>query len=159
MGFEIEYKYKVASADWREDIRRAVQMRQGYFETADDSTVRVRLVEPVDPEGGADPAGELTIKGLPTGGVRPEFEYTIPPEDVERMLELFCGDRQVRKVRHYVDHAGHEWVVDVFEGRHEGLVLAEIELDAPDEAYAEPDWVGEDVTGDRSFTNAALARR
>lgn len=158
MGYEIERKFLVASDDWRPSSRCAVHMRQGYFRTAPESTVRVRLVEPVDRTSEADAHGELTIKGQPSGGVRPEFEYTISPDDVERMLELFCADRTVEKVRHTVDHSGETWVVDVFEGPNEGLVLAEIELEAPDQEFDRPDWLGREVSDERSYTNAALAR-
>ena len=157
MGIEIERKYLVRGDDWRANVERAVRMRQGYFRSGPEATIRVRLIEPTD-DASADPTGVFTIKGVPSGGVRPEFEYTIPPRDVEQMLDLFCGERIVDKIRHHVDHAGHRWVVDEFEGANAGLVLAEIELDAPDEPYDEPEWVGEDVTDDGAYTNAALAR-
>lgn len=158
MGVEIERKFLVISDDWRDSSRRAVHMRQGYFRTAPESTVRVRRVRPVDAPSGAEARGELTVKGRPSGGVRPEFEYTIPPGDVERMLELFCAGRTVDKVRHTVEHGADTWVVDVFEDANEGLVLAEIELDAPDASFPEPAWLGREVTDDPSYTNAALAR-
>lgn len=164
MGVEIERKFLVASDDWSADVRRSVRMHQGYFRTAPESTVRVRLIESMSPRTEATESarserrGVLTIKGRPAGGVRPEFEYTIPPADVERMLDLFCGDRSVEKVRHYVAHTGDEWVVDVFEGRNEGLTLAEIELDDPDASIERPDWLGEEVTDDPTYTNAELAR-
>ena len=159
MGIEIERKYIVADDAWRRQIEGSVHMRQGYFRTAPESTVRVRLIEPTDAAADADPKGLLTIKGVPSEGVRTEFEYTIPPGDVERMLEEFCGDRFVEKVRHTVEYAGHTWVVDVFEGDNAPLVMAEIELETPDETCDEPDWLGEEVSRDSSYTNAALARR
>jgi len=160
MGIEIERQYLVRGDAWRSQIARAVRMHQGYFRSGPEATVRVRLVEPVDgAPSTAEPTGVFTIKGVPSGGVRPEFEYTIPPDDVEQMLDLFCGDRTVTKVRHAVDHAGHRWVVDEFEGANHGLVMAEIELDAPDEDFADPEWLGDEVTDDGSYTNAALARR
>lgn len=158
MGIEIERKFLVQDDAWRSGVDRARRLRQGYFRTGPESTVRVRLIEPLNP--GSDDArrGVLTIKGRPSEGVRPEFEYTIPPGDVERMLQLFCGDRTVTKVRHRVPHADHVWVVDEFSGANDGLVMAEVELDDPDEAVELPDWVGEEVTGDGDYTNAALAR-
>jgi CYTH domain-containing protein len=158
VGIEIERKYLVDSDEWRDASRRAVHMRQGYFRTAPESTVRVRLVRPVDNNSGKASRGQLTVKGRPSGRVRPEFEYTIPPGDVERMLDLFCGARTVEKVRHTVAHRGDTWVVDVFEGANEGLVLAEIELDAPDASFSEPAWLGSEVSDDPSYTNGALAR-
>jgi len=160
VGYEIERKFLVASDAWRASAVRAVHISQGYFRTAPESTVRVRMVRPADEglETVDRRRGVLTIKGEPSDGVRPEFEYTISPADVERMLELFCGDRTIRKVRYGVDHAADRWVVDVFEGRNEGLVLAEIELDAPDEEFEDPDWLGREVSDDGSYTNAALAR-
>lgn len=159
MGIEIERKFLVESDDWRSHVERSVHMRQGYFRTGPESTVRVRLVDPLGESATSEAHGVLTIKGAPSNGIRPEFEYTIPPEDVEQMLDLFCGDRIVSKVRHYVEHAEHTWVVDDFEGENAGLVMAEIELDAPDETFDTPGWVATDVSDDPSYTNAELARR
>lgn len=156
MGVEIERKYRVTSNGWRANTSGAVRMRQGYFRTAPESTVRVRLVDPVGGDGSR--RGELTIKGRPRDAVRPEFEYTISPDDVERMLDLFCDDRIVTKVRYRVDHRDALWVVDEFEGRNEGLVLAEIELESPDQPFDEPEWLGSEVSDDPAWTNAELAR-
>lgn len=160
MPTEIERKFIVDDDGWRDDVTRAVHMRQGYFRTSSDSTVRARLVEPADGPGEA--TGVLTIKGRPRDAdrrVRPEFEYEIPADDAESMLELFCGDRTVQKTRHHVPAGDHVWVVDVFERAHAGLVLAEVELEAADEHVDLPEWIDREVTGDGSFTNAALARQ
>lgn len=52
---------------------------------------------------------------------------------------------------------GDRWVVDVFAGPLEGLVLAEIELLAPDEDLPLPGWLGVEVTEDERFSGGALA--
>jgi CYTH domain-containing protein len=49
------------------------------------------------------------------------------------------------------------WEVDVFEGAHAGLVIAEIELAAADAAFERPNWLGEEVTGVHRYYNAYLA--
>ena len=46
--------------------------------------------------------------------------------------------------------------MDEFFGENEGLVMAEIELGDPDEAYERPAWLGEEVTGDKRYYNAQL---
>ena len=49
--------------------------------------------------------------------------------------------------------------VDVYEGTLDGLLTAEVEF--PDEAaahaFAAPQWMGEDVTGDKRYANQRLA--
>ena len=49
--------------------------------------------------------------------------------------------------------------IDLYDGELEGLVTAEVEF--PDEetalAYPAPDWLGEDVTGDKRYANRTLA--
>ena len=62
-------------------------------------------------------------------------------------------------MRHLVPYRGHTWEVDIFTGRHEGLVLAEIELSSVWEQYDLPPWVGQEVTGDPRYYNAMLARK
>ena len=50
------------------------------------------------------------------------------------------------------------WEVDVFHGDNEGLIMAEIELGSEDEAFERPDWLGEEVTGDRRYYNSYLSK-
>ena len=52
----------------------------------------------------------------------------------------------------------HTFEVDEFHGDNEGLVVAEVELGAPDEPFEKPDWLGEEVTGDRRYYNSALSK-
>jgi adenylate cyclase len=46
----------------------------------------------------------------------------------------------------------------VFEGRHAGLVIAEVELASQDQQVELPDWVGMEVTYDDRYYNASLSR-
>ena len=72
------------------------------------------------------------------------------------MLETLCGGRSVSKTRYYVPHGLHVWEVDEFAGANTGLIVAEIELDAVDEAFDKPDWIGEEVSDERRYYNVRL---
>ena len=62
----------------------------------------------------------------------------------------------IEKTRFVVEHEGHAWEIDVFDGENSGLVVAEIELESADEEFALPAWAGEDVTGDVRYYNQRL---
>jgi adenylate cyclase len=156
MAEEIERTFLVEEETWRPPSRDPVAIRQGYFETADAVTVRIRTKRPV--EGSDDPRATLCIKGRPDGLTRPEFEYDIPLDDAREMLSLFCGGRTVEKTRFHLDHEGHTWEIDRFEGDHDGLVLAEIELQSESAAFSRPGWLGSEVTDDPAYLNEVLAR-
>ena len=144
---EIERKFLVRTDRWTPggDSERLVQ---GYLRTDPDCTVRVRL--------GAG-RGWITIKGRRDGIARREYEYEIPAAEAETLLTSLCGGL-VEKTRHRMEFAGRIWEVDLFAGDNEGLVVAEVELDAADEEVALPDWVGEEVSEDRRYTNSYLSR-
>lgn len=150
MGTEIERKFLVRGEDWRHAVHGRVQYRQGYLANSETCSVRVRI--------GADEA-RLNVKSATAGTTRLEFEYVLPLADAETMLRELCIDAPVEKTRHLLRHDGRLWEVDVFEGANEGLVVAEVELDAADEAIALPPWVGDEVTDDVRYYNAALARK
>jgi CYTH domain-containing protein len=124
-------------------------MRQGYLVADPVRTVRVRI------EG---ERAVITIKSKSTGASRGEWEYEIPVPDAAELLERLCEQPQVEKVRHRIEHAGHTWEVDEFQGENAGLVVAEIELDSEDEAFEKPDWIGQEVTGDPRYYNSSLIR-
>ena len=50
----------------------------------------------------------------------------------------------------------HIFEVDEFYGDNEGLIMAEVELGAADEAFEKPDFIGQEVTGDRRYYNSHL---
>ncbi|MDB0057800.1 adenylate cyclase, partial [Schleiferiaceae bacterium] len=68
-----------------------------------------------------------------------------------------CERPAIEKKRYIVPNGAHDWEVDVFEGVNEGLVVAEIELGSEDEAFEKPSWLGNEVSGDRKYSNSALS--
>lgn len=144
MAVEIERKFLVRGDEWR-DIEGLV-FRQGYLNTARERTVRVRV------EG---QNAKLTVKGINRGAVRKEFEYDIPLEDAEELLSL-CEQPLIEKVRRRIEYGGLVWEVDEFFGENEGLVLAEVELEAERQAMNKPAWIAEEVTHDPRFYNTNL---
>ena len=146
MGVEIERKFRVR-AGWRPD-GAGEEIAQGYLCSVPERTVRVRI---------KGEKGYLTVKGRNAGIRRAEYEYEIPLADAEAMLAL-CEHPLIEKRRYLVPYEGYTWEVDVFAGANEGLVVAEIELPAEDAAFAKPDWVGAEVSGDARYYNASLIR-
>ncbi len=149
MPHEIERKFLVTSDAYRAH-GTAERYRQGYLGTAGPATVRVRV---------AGERGFLTIKGPTLGATRSEFEYAIPLADAEALLETLCDRPQIAKLRWRVPAGAHTWAVDEFLGDNAGLVVAEIELSAEDEPFERPAWLGDEVTSDPRYRNAALARQ
>ncbi|MEE1184019.1 MAG: adenylate cyclase, partial [Paludibacteraceae bacterium] len=58
-----------------------------------------------------------------------------------------------------VEVGGKIWEVDEFLGAHQGLLLAEIELESEDEAFEMPIWAGKEVTGDARYYNSSLSKQ
>ena len=163
MALEIERRFLVAGQSWRPLVRWQARLRQGYLAAgADGLTLRVRLsrAEGTEPQA-AEPAAWLTLKAVPPGGAdaltRLEFEYPIPLADGEALLAL--TDRQVDKCRYGLDLPGGTWVLDVFEGANAPLVVAEVELSAPDQPLSVPPWCVRELSGRHELSNAALAMR
>lgn len=149
MAKEIERKFLVKSQGWQAHVQRAVKYRQGYLNDAQQCSIRVRV--------GGDQA-YLNIKSATLGIQRLEYEYAIPVQDANEMLDRFCQGASVEKTRHYVKEQGRTWEVDVFEGDNVGLVVAEIELDHEDEQFPLPPWVGHEVSDDPRYYNVCLVK-
>ncbi len=147
MAIEIERKFLVRNDSWRVRAQPGQRYRQGYLTTEAQSSVRVRI---------AGEQGYLNIKSATLGVTRMEFEYRIPRQDAEEILDRLCVQPLIEKTRYIVEHAGHTWEIDVFEGDNAGLVVAEIELHSQDEAFELPDWAGEEVSHDPRYYNVSL---
>jgi adenylate cyclase len=147
MPVEIERKFLVRGNDWRTD--QGVRIIQGYLNRDEERTVRVRI---------AGARAFLTIKGMNTGAARAEFEYEIPLVDAEQLVKI-CDGPLIEKTRYTVAYAGMIWEIDEFHGENEGLVVAEVELEAAEQTFARPEWLGLEVTADARYFNSNLAMR
>ena len=147
-GMEIERKFLVVGDDYKRMATSASHIRQGYICSGRGRTVRVRQ---------RDRKAYLTIKGpsLDGGLSRYEFEKEILPEEAEQLFRL-CEPGIIDKTRYLVPSASHTFEVDEFHGDNAGLVMAEVELAAPDEPYVKPPFIGQEVTGDRRYYNSHL---
>ncbi|WP_416795796.1 CYTH domain-containing protein [Ciceribacter azotifigens] len=148
MAKEIERKFLVANDDWRALATSATPMRQAYVVLMHDRSVRVRT------KNGT--SAQLTVKIGQNSLVRDEFEYPIALDDAEEMIALAVGN-VIEKVRYTVEHHGFVWEIDVYEGAYHGLVIAEVELRDESDTPSLPHWIGREVTGDRRYSNQALA--
>lgn len=147
-GLEIERKFLVHKRmDWKQQAYASSHIQQGYMTAV--NTVRVRI---------RDDKGFLTIKGPSRDGLsRYEFEKEISLEEARQLMQL-CEPGVIDKRRYLVKSGRHVFEVDEFYGENEGLVMAEVELSRPDEAFEKPDFIGQEVTGDRRFYNKQMRR-
>ncbi len=150
MASEIERKFLVQNESWRESAHDPLSIRQGYVIGSAKASVRVRV-------GGT--RAWLNMKSARVGISRAEFEYEIPAADAEQILKTLCVRPLIEKTRYFVDHAGHRWEIDVFEGDNTGLVVAEIELRSEDETFQRPPWAGKEVSDDQRYYNSSLVKR
>ncbi len=146
MPQEIERKFLLKNDSWRVEGSGTLY-RQGYLSTVSERTVRIRLI---------NDQGFLTIKGIPVGARRAEYEYEIPAGEASEMLDNLCEHPLIEKTRYRVEYQDLVWEIDEFKGDNAGLNIAEVELEDENQAVHMPDWVGEEVTGDPRYYNANL---
>ena len=147
MATEIERKYLLVNDSWRDEVDSSCHYAQGYLSSSKRVSVRVRT------------SGEqayLNLKSATLGISRTEYEYEIPLSDADEMLANLCDGPLIEKVRFFVKRGDHTWEIDVFEGDNAGLVVAEIELQAEDESFELPDWIGAEVSDDPRYYNVCL---
>ena len=147
-ALEIERKFLVVGDAYKRQAYASSYIKQGYICSERGRTVRVRL---------RGDCGYLTIKGPSTdnGLSRYEFEKEITLEEARELFKL-CEPGIVEKTRYLVRSGNHTFEVDEFHGDNEGLVMAEVELVAPDDPIVKPDFIGQEVTGDRRYYNSQL---
>lgn len=148
MGTEIERKFLVNGDAWRQGAEQ-LPCAQGYLATGPPVSVRVRIM--------GDKA-MLTVKSGRTGITRAEYEYSIPIEDARELLSTACSGAVIKKTRHLVHHAGMLWEIDEFHGDNEGLIVAEIELEAEDQPFELPPWIAAEVSDDPRYLNSNLSQ-
>jgi adenylate cyclase len=147
MPVEIERKFLVKSDAWRKTAGIGRRFCQGHISKGSLSSVRVRRA--------ADKA-YLTVKGARIGIARAEFEYEIPVEHAEEMLQSLCAKPLLEKTRYCVIYDDVTWEIDVFAAPAEGFVVAEVELSSVDQEVSMPEWIGVEVTNDPRYRSSSI---
>ncbi len=146
MGMEIERKFKLKFTSILEG-RSGSHFLQAYLAKGA-VLLRVRV---------SDDKAWLTLKGQPVSTMsRPEWEYEIPVTDAKEMAKQ-PGAYGIEKTRYFIEHMGHTFEVDRYHGGLEGLHTVEVEMESETTAVTLPDWVGEELTGNRAWDNESLA--
>jgi adenylate cyclase len=150
MAQEIERKFLVIG-DFKLQAFEQSRIVQGYISSARGRTVRVRI---------RNGRGYLTIKGASneSGTSRYEWEKELPLHEAEELMKL-CEPGVIDKTRYLVRSGKHIFEVDEFYGENEGLIVAEVELNAEDEAFVKPSFIGQEVTGDVRYYNSQLMKK
>ena len=149
MSQEIERKFLV-KGEYKSFAVRSNRIVQGYLSSVTGRTVRIRI---------KGDKGFITIKGKSneSGLSRYEWEKEIPLDEAHELLKL-CEPGAIDKTRYEIPVGNHIFEVDEFYGDNEGLTIAEVELETENESYMRPDWLGEEVTGDRRYYNSYLTQ-
>lgn len=148
MRAEIERKFLVGERPaWLGEMR-SEQIAQGYLAIGEDVEVRVRC------KGGDTMLTAKRGRGLQ----RDEVEIELTAVQFEQLWPLTEG-RRVEKVRHYVEAGEATVEVDVYAGRLDGLITAEVEFPSEEASreFEPPGWIGPELTGDERYSNASLA--
>ena len=147
MATEIERKFKLKTPSIL-DEHPGSHFLQAYLAKGS-VLVRVRV---------SDDKAWLTLKGQPLSTLsRPEWEYEIPVADALEMARQ-PGAYALEKTRYFIAQNGYTFEVDRYHGGLDGLYSVEVEMESEKAQVVLPEWVGEEVTGNKAWDNESLAR-
>ncbi len=145
---EIERKFLVKSVPDNLKRSRCLTIEQGYLATESGRQVRLRKT---------GSSASLTFK-VGRGSHREEREIKLSQKQFAALWPGTAG-RRLRKVRYEIPWEKLLIELDIYRGRHAGLVVAEVEF--PDRAsyrgFEAPSWFGREVTGEKRYSNVRLA--
>ena len=144
---EIERKFLIPQLPEKLEEYPHTHIWQGYLCTG--PAVRIRK------EGNKY---TLTCKGK---GMMAHEEYELPlSEAAFRHLSEKIDGSPIVKTRYRIPLAPYTVELDVFEGRHEGIWMAEVEFPTVEEALAfvPPAWFGPEVTHDHRYHNSWMSQ-
>ncbi len=147
---EIERKFLVRSEKFKAEAFKKLEIKQGYLNSDPLRTTRIRI---------QDEHAFITIKGKSSesGLSRFEWEKEIPYGEALELLKL-CEPGVIEKTRYLVKSEEFTFEIDEFFGDNKGLEIAEIELKSEEDNFKKPDWLGEEVTGDKRYYNSQLSK-
>jgi adenylate cyclase len=146
---EIERKFLLKQLPERLKQARRCVIAQGYL-AAEPGGRHVRLRK-------KGKTASLTFK-VGRGAHREEREIKLSPKQFAALWPATTG-RRLRKLRYEIPWRNLLIEIDIYRGRHSGLVVAEVEF--PDHAtrrkFKPPSWFGREVTGEKRYSNVRLA--
>ena len=142
---EIERKFLVKEVPVLEGLV-AKHITQSYIKITQFEEERIRKTES---EGVT--SYERTVK-TGSGIIREEKTTDLMPDEYDWFLEQAVAT--LIKTRYVIEDIGAE--LDIYPS---GLVIVEVEFDSLEkaEAFIPPAWFGEEVTGNKQYSNAQLA--
>lgn len=146
---EIERKYLIDKDKLISDIDTYPHhiIEQGYMCT--EPVVRIRK---------SDDEYYMTYKSK---GLMAREEYNLPltKEGYYHLLPK-CDGNIISKTRYMIPLDQHTIELDIFSGKFEGLILAEVEFESIEEAnnFTPPEWFGEDVTFSTKYHNSTMSK-
>lgn len=145
---EIERKFLIKKLPDNLTSYKARKIEQAYLCT--DPVVRVR-------RDNDDYYLTYKSKGMI---VREEYNLPLTKEAYGHLLAKADGNI-ITKTRYEIPEKDNLTIeLDVFEGKFDGLLLAEVEFTSEEEAlgYIPPEWFGEDVSNSTKYHNSTLSR-
>lgn len=145
---EIERKFLIKKLPDNLTSYKARKIEQAYLCT--DPVVRVR-------RDNDDYYLTYKSKGMI---VREEYNLPLTKEAYGHLLAKADGNI-ITKTRYEIPEKDNLTIeLDVFEGKFDGLLLAEVEFASEEEAlgYIPPKWFGEDVSNSTKYHNSTLSR-
>lgn len=146
---EIERKFLVKRLPEKLNRSRRYIIAQGYLAT-EPAGRHVRLRK-------KGKTSSLTFK-VGRGAHREEREIKLSAKQFATLWPATVG-RRLRKLRYEIPWRNLLIEIDIYRGRHSGLVVAEVEF--PDRAtcrkFKPPSWFGREVTGEKRYSNVRLA--
>ncbi|MEZ5084053.1 MAG: CYTH domain-containing protein [Bacteroidales bacterium] len=116
MKNEIERKFLVLNNDYRK-LAKGLPIQQGFLNRDPSRSVRVRIV---------GNKAWLTIKGKSHGATRKEFEFQVPHDEAQEIINTFCLKPIISKVRYRIKIGDDLWEVDEFLKKMKALLLLKL---------------------------------
>lgn len=145
---EIERKFLVKEIPFQLNNLKKRKIEQAYLCT--EPVVRVR-------RDNEDYYLTYKSKGLIA---REEYNLPLTKESYEHLIKKADGII-ITKTRYEIPQpSGFVIELDIFEGKYDGLILAEVEFESTEQAagYIPPEWFGEDVSMSSKYHNSTLSK-
>ena len=150
MAIEIERRFLVKGSEWEKHVKSLVKIRQGYFPTDFKKwSSRIRIID--------NKKSFITFKSSKNNLENYEFEYQIPLNDAEIIWDLL--EYKIIKTRYKLSLKDGDWIIDCFEEENQPLMIAEVELRSKNDLIQIPSWCINEITSQKSLSNAALAKK